>query len=218
MSFSCGKDSILALHQLLAAGHTPVCLISMLRADQGRSWFHGADRPMLEEYGRNLGIPLIIVESDGENYAQNLERTLIGAKNAGATAAVFGDIDFESNRQWEEERCRVAGIDAVFPLWGRARMELLSTVLGLGYKCVLKNVAARALPLCDPGGLLDLDTAKRLAEAGLDPCGENGEYHTLVVDGPLFKRPMPFKYGETLKFEGHSAAAVEMDSQAEIIN
>ena len=104
MSYSCGKDSTLALHKAVASGHTPVALIVMVNKEVRRSFFHGADSDMLKQYSKALEIPLISAASGGENYHLEMEKALAKAKEMGAEAACFGDIDLEQNRAWSEER------------------------------------------------------------------------------------------------------------------
>ena len=100
MSYSCGKDSTLALHKAVASGHTPVALIVMVNKEVRRSFFHGADSDMLKQYSKALEIPLISAASGGENYHLEMEKALAKAKEMGAEAACFGDIDLEQNRAW----------------------------------------------------------------------------------------------------------------------
>lgn len=93
MSYSCGKDSTLALHKMLEQGHEPVCLVVMVNEKAGRSYFHGADSTMLERYAKALALPMITCPADGETYQAAFETGLSKAKAMGAEAACFGDID-----------------------------------------------------------------------------------------------------------------------------
>ena len=202
MSYSCGKDSTLALHKLLAAGHEPVGLLVMFNEKWERSFFHGADRPLLEAYADALGIPLILRPTDGYDYHLSMEEGLRQAKALGAQFAGFGDIDIEGNRAWSEERCRNAGLRAEFPLWHAGRRDNTLEVVSLGYRCLIKTVNKTLLPKSLCGQMLDDITLAVMEAAGVDLCGENGEYHTLVVDGPIFRHPLPYKLGEILEFGG----------------
>lgn len=208
MSYSCGKDSTLALHKMIEQGHEPVCLLVMLNQGVGRSYFHGADRNMLEQYEKALGIPMLLCPSDGQDYATAFEKGLAQAVAMGARAACFGDIDIERNRRWEEERCRAAGLKAFFPLWQRGREENVYELIELGYHCLIKSINTALLPRPLLGSRLDRQAADRIKEAGADVCGENGEYHTLVIDGPIFRRPLAFHTGEVLSFGGYAVIDV----------
>ena len=210
MSYSCGKDSTLALHKMIAEGHTPVGLLVMFNEGTERSFFHGADRPLLEGYSEALGIPLILRPTDGYDYHLSMEEGLRQARAMGAEFACFGDIDIEGNRAWSEERCKNVGIRAEFPLWHAGRRENTREVVSLGYKCLIKTVNKTLLPKALCGRMLDEDTLRIMADAGVDLCGENGEYHTLVVDGPIFRHPLRYQMGEVLEFEGSDYPVVDV--------
>ena len=199
MSYSCGKDSTLALHKMLAQGNEAVCLVICFNETAGRSYFHGADNEMLQRYSEVLGLPILLFPTTGDDYAQAFEAGLAQAKAMGAEAVCFGDIDIAENRRWEEERCQVVGLAACFPLWRQGRAALVQELLALGYRCLIKSVNRRLLPTSLLGCCLDEAAVAVMQAAGVDICGENGEYHTLAVDGPIFRRSLQFKLGELLE-------------------
>lgn len=205
MSYSCGKDSTLALHKMIEQGHEPACLIVMINEEADRSYFHGADRAMLDLYGEALGIPMILCPTAGENYHLAFEEGLRKAKAMGAEAAAFGDIDIEQNRQWEEDRCKRTGFVPHFPLWQKGRQENVYELMRLGYKCLIKSINATVLPKEILGKYIDEDSVAVMKSASIDICGENGEYHTLTVDGPVFKKPLTFQTGDILEFGDYAA-------------
>ena len=208
MSYSCGKDSTLALHKMLEQGHRPVGLLVMFHEAQSRSFFHGADRSMLERYSQALDLPLILCPATGEEYHLAMEAGLAQAKEMGAVAACFGDIDLEENRAWSELRCKNAGLKAVFPLWHRDRRDNVKELLDTGYRCLIKSVDRRLLPETLLGRCIDEETVRIMEEHGVDVCGENGEYHTLTVDGPIFKTPLDYEMGAVLNFGDFSVIEV----------
>lgn len=209
MSYSCGKDSTLALHRMAEAGHTPVCLLVMVKREAGRSYFHGADPAMLKKYEQALDLPMILCPSSGTDYHVALEEGLLRAKDLGAEGAAFGDIDLEGNRAWEEERCARTGLIPFFPLWQRGREENVEELLRLGYRCLIKSVNNTLLPESLLGRYIDRDAMRVMKNAGVDVCGENGEYHTLAVDGPIFKVPLCFQTGDILRFGDYSVVDVK---------
>lgn len=194
ISYSCGKDSTLALHKMLAAGHQPVGLLVMVNQQAQRSWFHGVEPELLAAIADCLQIPLICCYSrgDGKDYHTVLEEGLRQAKDLGATACVFGDIDIQDHFDWGVARCQAVGLQAVFPLWQRNRRENTEEILALGYQCLIKCIRNQDLPQRFLGNILDAAMVAEMAALGVDVCGENGEYHTLVVDGPIFRRPVPY--------------------------
>ena len=190
VSFSGGKDSILALHEMVEAGHQPVALLVMYREDAGRSWVHGIEPDLLSAIGDALGLPLIRWGAKAETYNEDMEHALEQARNLGARACVFGDIDTPGHREWDEARCAKLGMEAILPLWGRDRVAAVRKTLDLGYRCLIKCIRNDILPESWLGTPLDHTHIDQMLALGVDACGENGEYHTVVVDGPLFRHPV----------------------------
>ena len=208
MSYSCGKDSTLALHRMISAGNECVALIIVINRDQGRSFFHGISTDLLKKYEKSLGLPVIECPSVGEDYHLAIEEGFRKAKAMGAEAIVFGDIDIQGNREWAEERCRNVGIDSIFPLWHADRKKNVSDVISSGYRCVIKTLNNTLLPEELLGKVIDGDVVRVMEEAGIDICGENGEYHTFTADGPVFLSPLEYKTGEILRFGDFSVIDV----------
>lgn len=194
ISFSGGKDSVLALDRAVRAGHMPVALLSMYKPSAGRTWTHGMDEPLLKALSDALSLPLILCKTEGEDYEPAFVEGLLKAKAMGAEACVFGDIDIEAHRAWDEQRCVSAGLSPLLPLWGCGREEAVRETLSRGYRCIIKCVRRGVLPPDMPGRELSPELLGEIAALGADICGENGEYHTVVTDGPLFKKPVELKF------------------------
>ena len=171
MSYSCGKDSTLALHKMVQQGNMPIGLIVMVNEESERSFFHGATRQMLEEYEKVLRIPIYPVFSAGDDYHLQMENALLEMKRQGAEFACFGDIDIEENRRWSEKRCENTGLESVFPLWHSDR-----EIISLGYKCLIKSINNKLLPKDILGKILDEEAVKVMKASHIDVCGENREY------------------------------------------
>lgn len=208
MSYSCGKDSTLSLHKMLEQGHEAVCLLIMMNENVERSYFHGADRNMLHRYSKALNIPTVLCPSDGTNYDEVFEKGLERAVAMGAEGVCFGDIDIEQNRQWDEARCANTGLVPFFPLWKSGREENVYEFIRLGYKCLIKCVNKKLLPLSLLGTYLDMNAVSVMKSAGIDICGENGEYHTLTVNGPIFCQSLDFKIGDIMEFGDYAVVDV----------
>lgn len=209
MSYSCGKDSTLALHKMIEQGNQPVALLVMVNEEAGRSYFHGADGALLEEFSRAMELPLILCPTKGDIYHLEFEKGLKKAKEMGAETVCFGDIDIEGNRAWGEERCKKVGLSWEYPLWHFDREEAVNQMMAAGYKCIVKAINNQMLPKEILGKEINPQTVAIMKEAGIDVCGENGEYHSIAVDGPTFKRPLRYKTGRILDFGNHSVIEID---------
>lgn len=212
MLYSCGKDSALALHRMLAQGHTPVCLINTYNSVANRSWFHGITSDLLEAVEDSTGIPVIPCICTGDTYGSEVERCLIEARKMGAEAAVFGDIDIEGHLTWNRGRCERAGLKCVNPLWHESREALIYESIDAGFKAVIKCVDIVHLNESFLGETLDRELVGRITAAGSDICGENGEYHTFVYNGPIFKKPIPIHLGEKINLGNHTVIDIKITS------
>lgn len=194
-SYSGGKDSVLALYRTILEGHEPIALITTYDKSKGKNWFHGLDGDIIESLSKSLGIPIWMVETNGHDYEQKFEEALIEGKIDGADFCVFGDIFIEEHFDWCSERCKNAGIEAVFPLFGEDTVNLVKEFVDEGF---IANVAVVDLKKLDPsilGRVLNHDLLKEFDELDIDICGEFGEYHTFVSAGPIFKEPVKFLFG-----------------------
>lgn len=204
MSYSCGKDSTLALYRMIKNGHKPVALLITVDKKVLRSWFHGVPQDLLEEVSKSLNIPLLLVKCEGEEYKYAFNKALKKAKNElGAEACVFGDIDLEAHRVWCTDRCNEANMKAIFPLWLENREKLTYEFIDSGFKTVIKNVRLDVLATEFLGKVLTKEVVSDIVAAGSDACGENGEYHTFAFDGPLFKYPIKFEENGIITNETH---------------
>ena len=189
-SWSGGKDSALAFHRARAAGGEPLALLNMLDEAGERSRSHGLRPEVLAAQAEALGVPLRTARASWATYEAGFTGLLAGAKADGAQAAVFGDIDLAAHREWEEKVCAAAGLRASLPLWLEPRRALVDELLGLGFRALLVAVKEDALPAGLLGRTLDAALVAEIERLGADACGENGEYHTVLVDGPDFARPL----------------------------
>jgi uncharacterized protein (TIGR00290 family) len=189
-SWSGGKDSCLALWRAVQAGAVVRGLATMFTEDGQRSRSHGLSRAVLAAQAAAIGVPLVTRAATWDQYEPALVDLLCEAREAGATAAVFGDIDIPRHRQWEESVCAQAGLTAVLPLWQQDRLALLEEFCKEGFECRIVVTREGIMDRRWLGRVLDREVAGELASVGIDACGENGEFHTLVTSGPLFKDPL----------------------------
>lgn len=193
MSFSGGKDSTLALYRMIKRGYEPVALLITVKKDSNKSWTHGLNRNLLKSVSKSLNIQLLEVECDVLHYEKEFEKNLKKAKKLGANICVFGDIDIEEHKKWDMQRCKSVGLDAMFPLWKENRESLVYEFLDSGFTTIIKTVNLNYLDESFLGKELTKEIVKEIKKTGADACGENGEYHTFVIDGPLFKEKINFE-------------------------
>lgn len=205
ISYSGGKDSALSLYRMIIKGHTPVALITTVNIKDQRSWFHGIQYELLLAVSNSLQIPLITCECDPNNYVESFEEGLNKAKQMGADSCVFGDIDIEEHKCWNEERCKSVGLHCILPLWQQGRETLVYEMLSVGFKAMIKIVQNTKLDDSFLGQDLTISLIEKIKAIGVDTCGENGEYHTFVYDGPFFTYPIPLEINGIIDFGTHKA-------------
>lgn len=193
ISFSGGKDSVLSLHKAVSLGYEPITLMTTINKNKGDSWFHDISSDLLKQVSLAINIPLLLVECSGENYENTFEIALKNMKNLGAEACIFGDIDIAHHREWGEIRCKNTGLEAIFPLWQENRETLVKEFIDLGYKAIIKKVNLKNMNVDFLGKTLSHKLLEEIKATGSDVCGENGEYHTFVYDGPIFSKEIPLK-------------------------
>ena len=159
-SWSGGKDSCLALHRALAEGHELACLVTMFTEDGQRSRSHGLAREVLEAQAAAIGVPLLSAAATWDDYEREFVNLLKRANDAGATAAVFGDIDIPRHRAWEENVCHQAGLTALLPIWQEDRMALLDEWWGAGFEARIVVARERLVDRAYLGRVLDRKVAE----------------------------------------------------------
>ncbi len=187
LSYSGGKDCILAMYRKIQQGHTPVALLTTIKKSEEESWSHGLNYDLLERVSKSLNLPIICAECDIQEYESKFEEKLKEAKKLGATTIVYGDIDVEHHKQWGIDRAQNSGLNYDFPLWQENREKLVNEFIESGFKAVIKKVNLNYMDKHFLGEILDKNIVQEIKVTGCDVCGENGEYHTFVVDGPIFK-------------------------------
>jgi uncharacterized protein (TIGR00290 family) len=202
-SWSGGKDSALALHEAVRAGAVPRLLVAMMTEGGERSRSHGLSRAVLEAQAAAVGLPIAFGTASWDGYEQEMVRVLgEGIAEHGTPVGVFGDIDIERHREWVEAVAARAGAEACLPLWRRERRVLMDGLLVAGFQAMVVAVRDGALPPELLGRTIDAALVEEVERAGADAAGENGEYHSLVLDGPIFRRPLAVEPGERILLDG----------------
>ncbi|MFV0504616.1 MAG: diphthine--ammonia ligase [Lachnospirales bacterium] len=195
-SFSGGKDSTLSIYRAMEAGNTPVGLITTFNENAEASWFHNIPKTYLEKVAKSLNIPLYLINTMGDDYGVKFEEKLAEMKKLGAEVCVFGDIDIEDHYKWCSERCKNVGLDYYFPLWLEDRKSLVCDFIEKGFKAVITVLNHDKMNKSFIGKTLTNSLVEDIELSGVDVCGENGEYHTFVYDGPIFSEKIAMKFKE----------------------
>jgi uncharacterized protein (TIGR00290 family) len=202
-NWSSGKDSALALYKTLQQDKFEITsLLTSINQEFQRISMHGVHVSLLEDQAESLGLPLIKMElpkePSMEEYRDIMNKTMAEIQGMGITKSIFGDIFLEDLRKYREDQLKTIGMEAVFPLWKKNTTDLIHEFLDLGFKTIVTCVNETYLDQSFAGRIIDKDFIRELPE-NVDPCGENGEFHTFTFDGPIFKEPIQFEIGETVK-------------------
>ncbi len=201
LSYSGGKDCILACYRAVQNGWNPVGAITMFDRKNECSWFHHLPETILKRVERSLEFPIRIVDTTGDRYADDCETALKTFESHGAQSVVFGDIDIQEHYDWCDARCRNVGMQGVFPLWKTDRREIVGTLIDDGFHALITTLDTAKMGENFLGKTLTHGIVSQIADEGVDPCGENGEYHTFVYNGPLFRNRIEFRFGDAIKSE-----------------
>jgi uncharacterized protein (TIGR00290 family) len=178
-------------------------LVNLFEQSSGRVRFHGVRAELVKAQAAGLGLELVQRPVTSEGFEAAFRGVLEELRARGCEAVAFGNVHLQDVRAWYEERVRGAGLAHLEPLWGSPPEQLVREFLHLGYGAVVVSVDLRLGRAGWVGARVDEAFLRRVEEAGADPCGEFGEYHTFVFSGPAFLWPVRFRTGELMEREGH---------------
>ncbi len=201
-SWSGGKDSCLACYKAMQQGHDIKYLLNFISRESKRCCFHGIESRLIELQAESIGIPLIQKEvtADMKEYEKEFKEAVSSIKDV--DAIVFGDIYLDEHREWVERVCGSLRLACIEPLWGCPTSDLIEEFIGLGFKAIVVSCQADKFDRDFIGRHVDKLFLAELKRRGICPCGENGEFHTLVIDGPIFKNKIELIESETILKEG----------------
>jgi uncharacterized protein (TIGR00290 family) len=207
VSWSSGKDSAMALHRIRTSGKFEAsCLLTTITDQFRRVSMHGVREELLDLQAESVGVPVaklrIPYPCPNSVYEQKMHQLLSELKTRGVTHCVFGDLFLEDVRRYREEKLSQIGIQPVFPVWGENTRELAHEMISLGFRAVVTCVDTRKLDASFAGRQFDRSFLDDLPR-GVDPCGENGEFHTFVYDGPIFREKIQVEIGERVLRDGY---------------
>ena len=194
ISWSGGKDCCTAMLRT-HRDFDIVAMLTMFAEDGERSRSHGLRPDIIAAHAQRLGVTSITGRCSWATYTDEYGRMLAAAAGLGVTHVIFGDIMGDAHRAWDERVCAPHAVTPVLPLWGESTRTLVEEFIGSGSTAVIVTARAAHLDESWVGRTITLDAIRELEALGVDPCGEYGEYHTLVTDTPLFSSPFELSLG-----------------------
>lgn len=200
-SWSGGKDSALALYRTLKTKINVKYLLNMCDENGNFSRSHGLSLDILKRQASAIGIPLIQKPTKWNDYEENFKKVVYELKLKGINAGIFGDIDLQEHRDWVEKVCHNLNIKPLIPLWKEEREKLIKEFIDSGFKAIVVAINKKYLGKELLKREIDENFINDLKNLGVDLSGENGEYHTFVYDGPIFKHKVKFEIGKIFSKE-----------------
>jgi uncharacterized protein (TIGR00290 family) len=201
LGWSGGKDSALALQEILKEDKYSITLLTTITEDYKRISMHGVREELLQAQADSLNLPLAKVyipkECSNEDYDRLMENALKRYLSSGYRSMIFGDIFLEGIREYREKNLAKVDMKALFPLWGKSTEELSKTFIQNNFRAIITCVDNTALDESFTGRIYDERFLEDVPD-NVDPCGENGEFHSFVFDGPVFKKPVQYTKGEVV--------------------
>lgn len=207
-SWSGGKDACLALYRAwkgtggISGAGKPRYLLTSFEEDGSRSRGHGIPLDVLQRQAACLSVPLLAVPTSWDGYEDNFRAAIRSIAGEGVAAGVYGDIELEAHREWVTRVTAAEGMRAFLPLWLDPRRVLLTEFLTAGFTATIVAVKDERLGPAWLGRVLDEAIIGEFEALGVDACGEDGEFHTLVTNGPVFERPLTLETGSVVERDG----------------
>lgn len=203
VSWSGGKESCLACYEAISEGYKVSHLVNFISDEFKRVSFHGTEAKLVQLQSQSIGIPLLQKETTLTSYENEFKEAVQSLIPNGVKGMIFGDLYVEEHRDWVERVCGDLGIEAVLPLWGKNPEEVFSKFIDVGFEAVIVSAQSKLIEENWIGRVVDRNFMAYLRDRNIDLCGENGEYHTLVVNGPIFKRPIQLIETRTIVRDNH---------------
>jgi len=203
-SWSGGKDSCLACYKAIESGYQVRYLLNFISKEYKRCCFHGIEASLLNLQAELICIPLIQreVSADMEKYETEFKAAVSEIKTKEIQGMVFGDVYLEEHRNWVERVCKDLEILPIQPLWNHTPFRVLEEFIDLGFKAIVVSCKADMFSKDFIGRVIEKDLIRELQMRNICPCGENGEFHTFVIDGPMFRRKIEILESEPILKEG----------------
>jgi len=202
-SWSGGKDSCFACYKAICEGYNVSHLLNFISKEYQRVSFHGTEAKLIQLQAKAIGIPLSQKETTWDGYEQEFKDAVKSLIPEGVTGMVFGDIYLQEHKDWVERVCRELGIEAIEPLWGQDPERILLEFIDSGFEATIISAKSDLFDDKWIGQKVNKEFLSYLKDNNIDLCGENGEYHTFVTDGPMFKKKIEIAKSQPIMRDGH---------------
>ncbi|MFZ6017038.1 MAG: diphthine--ammonia ligase [Nitrospirota bacterium] len=215
VSWSGGKETSLSCYKVMQNQDVKVTyLLNMISEDGKHSRSHGINTSLLKAQAKAMRIPIVQIKTTWQTYEAEFKKAVLNFKEEGIKVGVFGDIDLQEHRDWVERVCKEIGIKPLLPLWKEEGEKLLEQFIRAGFKAIVVATNAKFLGEEWLGREINTEFIKELKLLNnIDLCGERGEYHTFVYDGPIFKRSIEFTVGEKVLKGKHWFLELELKNE-----
>ncbi|MFB7155682.1 diphthine--ammonia ligase [Lysinibacillus sp. NPDC056232] len=215
-SFSGGKDSVLALYKAMQVGEA-IGLIVMMEEEGNRSRSHGMPPELIRAQANSIGLPVYTAAASWTDYEKIFMSLLEKAKKQGAEVLVTGDLDMPEHGCWHDKVTKNAGLNLGMPLWEMNHRKVVDEFINLGFVTIIVTVnLSLGMREDDLGRTLTHEYVQELEARGIDPCGEGGEFHTTVLDGPIFKQPIPVRKCDVIRSGEYAFLPLELDQKVNL--
>lgn len=202
-SWSGGKDSCFACYKAICEGYNVSHLLNFISKEYKRVSFHGTEAKLIQLQAEAIGIPLLQKETTWKGYEQEFKDAVKSLTPDGVTGMIFGDIYLQEHKDWVERVCRELGIEAIEPLWGQDQERVLLEFIDVGFEATIVSAKSELFDDKWIGRKVDREFLSHLKDNNIDLCGENGEYHTFVTDGPMFKKEIKIAKSQPITRDGY---------------
>ncbi|MFE3573334.1 diphthine--ammonia ligase [Lysinibacillus sp. NPDC059133] len=215
-SFSGGKDSVLALYKAMQVGEA-IGLIVMMEEEGNRSRSHGMPPELIRAQANSIGLPVYTAAASWTDYEKVFMSLLEKAKKQGAEVLVTGDLDMPEHGCWHDKVTKNARLKLGMPLWEMNHRKVVDEFINLGFVTIIVTVnLSLGMREDDLGRTLTHEYVQELEARGIDPCGEGGEFHTTVLDGPIFKQPIPVRKCDVIRSGEYAFLPLELDQKVNL--
>ncbi len=202
-SWSGGKDSCFAYYQALSEGYDISHLLNFISKEYQRVSFHGTEARLIQLQAESIGIPLLQKETTWDGYEQEFKDAVKSLIPEGVTGMIFGDLYLQEQRDWVERVCRELGIEAVEPLWKQGPEKIPFKFIDAGFEATIVSAKSELIDEKWVGHKVDREFLSHLKDNNIDLCGENGEYHTFVTNGPIFRKRIKLVRSRPIMRDGY---------------